>query len=335
MKSKTVILMIVAIVCGLAASYMTSRVIADRKDTEEEKVTVLVAKQNLAMGTMITEPEKFFEEKQYTKGEEPKKAIRDFAQIKEHRLNKPLGAEQFVSPDDLTDRGQDSLSGLMRKGMRAVGLKVNVDDIAGGFVLPQTRVDVVSVIRKGDQQHSKIILQNVLVLAVDTLSQRPDDRQAIVSNTVTVEVTPAEAEKLALATEMGRFRLILRPWGDEEKVTTKGASLQNLEQNSNTKRDEILAMNDGEGNAKPPWFSKIPDLLKTPAKEDPKTAAAPKPQSPPPPPPKPVNVHTLTIYNGESVTRATYSEEDKNGESKVEVKKSQGENSSTRSPKRP
>ena len=244
MKSKTVILMIVAIVCGLAASYMTSRVIADRKDTDDEKITVLVAKQNLAMGTMITDAEKYFEEKPFTKGEEPKKAIRDFAQIKDHRLNKPLSAEQFVTPDDLTDRGQDSLSGLMRKGMRAVGIKVNVDDIAGGFVLPQTRVDIVSVLRQGDQQYSKIILQNVLVLAVDTLSQRPDDRQAIVSNTVTVEVTPAEAEKLSLATELGRIRLILRPWGDEEKVTSKGATPRTLGQANDPKRDEITAMND-------------------------------------------------------------------------------------------
>jgi len=328
MKSKTLILMIVAIVCGLAASYMTSRVIADRKDSDEEKITVLVAKQNIAMGTMIEDPAKLFEEKLFTKGEEPRKAIREFEQLKDHRLNKPLSAEQFVTPDDLTDRGQDSLSGLMRKGMRAVGLKVNVDDIAGGFVLPQTRVDIVSVVKRGEHQFSKIILQNVLVLAVDTLSQRPDDKQAIVSNTVTVEVTPAEAERLALATELGRIRLILRPWGDEEKVTSKGASPRSLEQSNDPKRDEILAMGDPDSSTKSLWLPKIPQLLKAPANEESKKPAGPSAVAQAPP----VRLHTLTIYNGQSVTRATYAEDDKNGDGKVEIKQAQGDSKSLKRP---
>ena len=333
MKSKTLILMIVAIVCGLAASYMTSRVIADRKDSEEEKVTVLVAKQNIAMGTMIEDPAKLFEEKLFTKGEEPRKAVREFEQLKDHRLNKPLSAEQFVTPDDLTDRGQDSLSGLMRKGMRAVGLKVNVDDIAGGFVLPQTRVDIVSVVKRGEHQFSKIILQNVLVLAVDTLSQRPDDKQAIVSNTVTVEVTPAEAERLALATELGRIRLILRPWGDEEKVTSKGASPRTLEQANDPKRDEILGMNDPDSNSKSLWLPKIPQLLKTPAKDEGKKSAGGSIQATTLVVEKPpVRMHTLTIYNGQSVTRATYAEDDKNGDSKVDIKQALGDSKSLKRP---
>src|SRR5437762_1668651 len=108
MKPKTVILMVVAIVCGLAASYMTSRVIADRDaQVEVEKVSVLVARRNLAMGTLITDPAKLFEEKQFTKGEEPKKAIRNLDDLKERRLNKPLAAEQFVTADDLNDKERD------------------------------------------------------------------------------------------------------------------------------------------------------------------------------------------------------------------------------------
>ena len=62
MKSKTMILMVVAIGCGLAASYMTSRLLAERadsKDQEQEKVTIVVAKQNLSMGTLIKDPERF------------------------------------------------------------------------------------------------------------------------------------------------------------------------------------------------------------------------------------------------------------------------------------
>src|SRR5437667_10236014 len=91
MKPKTLILMVVAVGCGLAASYMTSRVIAERgnANADEEKVKVLVAKQNLAMGTLIKDPEKYFEEKAFTKGEEPKRALRDFGLLKDRMLNKP------------------------------------------------------------------------------------------------------------------------------------------------------------------------------------------------------------------------------------------------------
>ena len=77
MKPKTIILMVVAVVAGLAASYMTSKVIAERNNdqgSEEEKVTILVAQKKIAFGTLIKDPQKFFVEKPYTKGEEPKKA---------------------------------------------------------------------------------------------------------------------------------------------------------------------------------------------------------------------------------------------------------------------
>lgn len=206
MKSKTLILMVVAIGCGLAASYMTSRVIADRnsKEGDDEKISVLVAKHNLTLGHMVKEPEKDFEFKAFTKGEEPKKALRDLEQVKDKVLNKPITAEQFVTLDDLNDRSQAGLPAVMQKGMRAWSLKVSSDTTSGGFVLPNTHVDVVCVVRAREgETWSKTILQNVLVLAVDTMNQRPDDKQAVISSTVTLEVTPAQAEKLSLATEMG------------------------------------------------------------------------------------------------------------------------------------
>jgi pilus assembly protein CpaB len=318
MKSKTMILMMVAIGCGLVASYMTSRVIAERgtKDVEEEKVTVLVAKQNLPMGQLIKDPEKYFEEKQFTKGEEPRKAIQAFDQLKDHRLNKPLSAEQFVTPDDLTNRDSEGLQGMMQKGKRAVALKVNADSAVGGFVLPHSRIDIVSVISRNDTEKiSKIILQNILVLAVDQTQIRPDDKQAVVANTVTVEVTPAQAEALSLATEMGTLRLILRSFGDEEKVTTVGVTPKGITTNRD-KADETFGDDEG-GSAKsngPSWAPKLPDL---PAKAPPAVAQVQAPE--PPPPPK---TFIMTIFNGEAVTKAVFTEA-KDGEKSVRIEKSQ------------
>ncbi len=316
MKSKTMILMLVAIGCGLVASYMTSRVIADRgsKDTEEEKVTVLVARQNLTMGQLIKEPEKLFVEKQFTKGEEPKKAIQTYDLIIGKRLNKPLGAEQFVTPDDLDDKFQGGLAGLMKPGMRAVALKVNADSSVGGFVLPHSRVDIVAVIHRNEKEtYSKIILQNVLVLAVDQTPTRPDDKQAVVANTVTLEVSPNEAEKLSMAQDMGSLPLILRSFGDEEKVATSGVTPRGVTQSSGDRPEDGVGSNENDDRKpKPPALSpKVPDV--------PVTAPVAETKAPePPPPPK---TFTMTIFNGEAVTKAVFTEKD--GDNDTQIEKSQ------------
>jgi pilus assembly protein CpaB len=316
MKSKTLILMIVAIVCGLAASYMTSRVIAERQaPAEEEKVDVLIAKQNLNMGLMLKEPERFFETKAFTKGEEPKKAIKTFEELKDRRLNKPLSAEQFVTADDLIDKDKEGLPGLMQKGMRAFSIKVNADTSVGGFVLPHNRVDVVSVIRRGDDLQSRIILQNVLVLAVDQTSQRPEDKQATLSSTVTVQVTPAQAEKLSLASDLGTLRLILRSFGDEDKVATAGANPKSLNSATDAVTDDQGIPLDKFSERARRALIKVPDV---PVQVTPPVVKAPEP--PPPPPPK---THTMTIFNGEQVTRAVYTLTEKETDLDAKIEKSQ------------
>jgi Flp pilus assembly protein CpaB len=89
------ILMVVAVGCGLAASYMTSQLLAERNNGQEEqqeKVKVLVAKVNLEMGLLIKDPKQYFKEKTYTKGDKPTKALtdQDYEQLKDRRLIKPL-----------------------------------------------------------------------------------------------------------------------------------------------------------------------------------------------------------------------------------------------------
>jgi pilus assembly protein CpaB len=314
MKPKTLVLMFVAIGCGLAASYMTSRLLAERgtKDQVDDKVTILVAKKNLAMGTLIKDPEALFEPKPFARGDEPKKAIRVFDQLKDRRLNKPIAAEQFVSADDLMDKSQDGLSALMPKGMRAFGVKVNAEASSGGFVLPNSKVDVVWVSRHNNTDTtSKIILQNVLVLAVDQQPTRPEDKQAMVPSTVTLAVTPEQAERLSLAQEMGALKLILRPFGDEEVVKTQGVNPKAIAKGNDANTDN----NDEPGGSSTPLIgsAKLPDV---PVGQ--KEAKAPEAAVVVPP-----KTHTLTIYNGEAVTKAVYVLNDKDEATEAQVEKSQ------------
>src|SRR2546427_2297309 len=265
MKPKTLILMVVAIGCGLVASYMTSRVIADRSDKpSEEKVTVLVARQNITMGTWVKDAEKLFEEKQFTKGEEPKKAIRSFDDVRGKRLNKPLSEEQFVTPDDLATKEQEGLAALMQPGMRALALKVDAAAQVGGFVQSHSRVDIVSVVKRNENEtYSKIILQNILVLAVDQTSIRPEDKQAFVANTVTVQVTPQQAEVLSLAMELGTLKLIMRAYGDEEKVATAGVTPKGVARSgSDRSEDSVNFFDDGPRKGSTFGLGKIPDVPK-------------------------------------------------------------------------
>ena len=156
MKPKTIILMVVAVACGLAASYMTSRVIADRNHSagpaEEEKVSILVASRKIPYGILIKDPHKYFAEKLYTKGEEPKKCIKSWEQVQDKRLNKALSEDQFVTAEDLLDpKAGGGVEILLPPGMRAVALKVNAASVVAGFVMPNSRVDVVLTLKNGER----------------------------------------------------------------------------------------------------------------------------------------------------------------------------------------
>src|SRR6266852_7351806 len=149
MKPKTMALMAVAVICGLGASYMTSRLLAERTtDTpqEVEKVKILVARKNVPQGTYIKEPTDWFVEKEFTKGEEPKKAVQNFDELKDKVLSKPLSAEQWVTADDLLRKEDAPITHAIPKGMRALTIRVSVDTVVGGFVQPNSRVDVINTV---------------------------------------------------------------------------------------------------------------------------------------------------------------------------------------------
>jgi pilus assembly protein CpaB len=314
MKPKTMMLMVVAVGCGLAASYMTSRLLAERnnKATDEARVTVLVAKQKVPGWVLIKDPDKYFEIKEFPEGVAPKKALKSLEEVKDQRLNKPVAEEAFVTTDDLLNKEQAGLAGNMPVGMRAVALKVNAESLAGGFVLPGSRVDVVSTLRGGvaDSQ-SQIILQNMLVLAVDTQAQRDPNQPSILGNTVTLAAKPEEAQRLRLAAQIGDLSLILRPLGDNDSNHLPPSKLTDL--NKPIRGDGNV---DDQTQVASAGAPPVPSALPTPPepKEEPKEDLKSKPKEEPKEEPKetpreeqpPVKTHTLTIINGEYVQKAVF-----------------------------
>jgi pilus assembly protein CpaB len=117
------------------------------------------------------------------------------------------------------------LSLRVQHGLRAFSVKVNEVVGVGGFIVPDARVDVVVTIappgRNQQEQVSKIILENIRVLASGQVVEQKDNKPVTV-NTVTLAVTPEEAEKLALASNDGKIQLVLRNYADTDNVVTTG-----------------------------------------------------------------------------------------------------------------
>jgi pilus assembly protein CpaB len=134
----------------------------------------------------------------------------------------PILAGKLASKD--AGRG---LAALIPEGMR--GEAVRVDEVVGvaGFIHPDDRVDVIATLstRGSTETISKVILQNVKVLAVGKELDASDfaRNKALAVTVVTLLVTPAESEKLALTANTARLTLTLRSWTDDNAVETPGA----------------------------------------------------------------------------------------------------------------
>jgi pilus assembly protein CpaB len=119
---------------------------------------------------------------------------------------------------------------LIPPGMRAMSVPVDeVSDIAG-FVLPRTRVDVLVAVASPSADvpaFSKIVLQNVEVLAVAQEIERTKDTPQLVK-VVTLLVSPEQAERLALASREGILRLAMRNYNDQKYVATAGVEVHDL-----------------------------------------------------------------------------------------------------------
>jgi pilus assembly protein CpaB len=125
----------------------------------------------------------------------------------------PLERGEPILRSKITGPGQRALlSSLLDQGKRAVTLRV--DDVRGvaGFILPGDFVDVVLIAEDGPprrENYSEILLQHLKVLAVDQFASERQE-QPTVAKAVTIEVTPEQAQKLLLATNIGKLSLILR-----------------------------------------------------------------------------------------------------------------------------
>ena len=116
------------------------------------------------------------------------------------------------------------MSAILPSGMRAISTRISPETGAGGFILPNDRVDVLLTKsddennpgRGGDSYVSETVLRNVRVLAIDQTIREEDGEQVVVGKTATLELGPEQAEVLALAEQIGELSLALRSLSDSQ-----------------------------------------------------------------------------------------------------------------------
>jgi pilus assembly protein CpaB len=117
--------------------------------------------------------------------------------------------------------GSGFMAAILPTGMRAISTEISPETAAGGFILPNDRVDV--ILSKHDKStgpgapdvvNSEIILANVRVLAIDQAPKEKDGQNTVVGRTVTLELKPEQAETLARARQTGTLALALRSIAD-------------------------------------------------------------------------------------------------------------------------
>jgi pilus assembly protein CpaB len=138
----------------------------------------------------------------------------------------------LITENKLAPKGAvPGITALLSPNQRAMTVKVDEASGVAGFLTPGNRVDVVVVIDKGEYNKdpiAKLLFQNLKVLGTgQKLENLPGDKPQIVP-TVTLEITPEQGERLALAAQEGRISLVLRGQGDEQLVETLGAGTNML-----------------------------------------------------------------------------------------------------------
>lgn len=247
MRPKSLILLVLALGCGLVASIGISQVLdtQDRQQAAIETVPIYVAMHNINLGDPVDEGMVSLQE--WPKDKVPVGAITNWEAIEGRRpktiifQGEPLNDAKFLA------RGEthDPIAGIP-PGMRLKTVSVDARKSAAGLLSPGDRVDVQLFVQRNERAgimrpFTKIILQNIRVYAVDQAVQRTSEgiEERSIAKTLSLVVTPQQASRMTTAENMGELSLIPRNPDDDVIVDDSEQSL-----------DDLFAKSDSSSRAK-------------------------------------------------------------------------------------
>lgn len=301
MKKRLIIVLVFASVVGLAASLLVYRVVANVSVAEQHPTEdVVVAAVNMDLAETITS--KHVKLVPWPRRTVPPGAIRSLADAEGRVVRSSIVAgepllEAKLAPH-LSGKG-GIMPMLVPVGQRAITIKVDDAIKESGFVMPNSRVDVfVSMAKAPNRQDriAKLILQDLVVLAAGQAVEIRDNRPVSVT-TVTLALTPEQAERLALAQNEGKLTIGMRNLRDQGVVQTAGAT-----------RETLL------GNVPAPAPRPFPRVAATAKRPVKAVATTTKVTSPPPAPavvsaPLPVpkvEAHTVAVIRSGKVSEQVF-----------------------------
>ena len=243
MKSARLLVLIVAVVAGLGAAYMMMgnkepppapvRIVVPPPVVTDH---VLVATHDLNPGTVLADADLRWQS--WPKGQVPPGAIEQSGSPNAvQELKGMVVRSEMLAGDPLRRErlAKDAgfMSAVLPTGSRAVAIDLadQGKSAAGGFILPNDRVDVIRIFHPDDAPSafaSETILTNVRVLAIGQAVQDKAGERTVIGGTATLELTPEQAEKVVLAQRTGQLTLTLRSIVDAAKVDKAAEAPQTM-----------------------------------------------------------------------------------------------------------
>lgn len=237
MNPARIVVLIIALCAGGVAAYLASgydKPPPSAPVAQLKTVDVLVAKADIGLGQAVTPEDVQWQtwpaataSNSFIRRNERPEATKDVAgSIARSPF---LAGEPIREPKLVKPNGSGFMAAILPTGMRAISTEISPETGAGGFILPNDRVDVILSKREKNPDKSgapdlvisEIILSNVRVLAIDQAPKEKDGQNAVVGKTVTLELKPEQAETLARARQTGTLALALRSIADVNMVENR------------------------------------------------------------------------------------------------------------------
>lgn len=224
MKFKTVVLLAVAVGCGLVAMLGVQQMTKKKQSTEEEYAQVLFSATEIVSGTLLDESNVTF--KRWPKDQVPEGAVTSAEQYEQRSLRGNAVPGELIMLAKLSEKGVWGASADIPEGMRVVTVPVDMTKSHSGLVQAGDRVDVLVTYKARDAQgmttRTRTFLEAIKVFATDNRRASEvagESKETKVSN-ISLLVTPDQANLVMLATNKGQIHLALRHKGDTTVANT-------------------------------------------------------------------------------------------------------------------
>ncbi len=234
MNARSLIVIALALVCGLSAVFLVKALRSPVAAPVIERTPVVFAVEDVKTGEMVSETG--LEVRQIPTADVPEDAIRKIADALDRAARSTIDKGDMIREKKLAEKGAGrGMAALIRPGMRAFTIQTpSFSSSLAGFLLPGNRVDVLLTSSNGGGESGSVatftLLQDVEILAVHTNVSsptankiNPDDARS-----VTLSVTPEDAQRLDLGQNKGTLHLTLRNPNDKNQAKADPSTMLDL-----------------------------------------------------------------------------------------------------------